>query len=153
MTLEGAHVAAVFELMPYSNGLNRNIVQCLDDFGIPLLLSHTIIDIKGKEKLEGVVVAEVKDGKPIAGTEEYYSCDTLLLSCGLIPENELSRACGVDINPLTNGAVVDDRLQTSIPGVFACGDVTGKPWQVAKAVGEGCIAGLSAAEYAKKVKE
>ncbi len=149
MTLEGAHVAAVFELMPYSNGLNRNIVQCLDDFGIPLLLSHTIIDIKGKENLEGVVVAEVKDGKPIAGTEEYYPCDTLLLSCGLIPENELSRACGVDINPLTNGAVVDDRLQTSIPGVFACGNVLHVHDLVDYVSAEAAKAGESAAEFVR----
>lgn len=149
MTLEGANVAAVFELMPYSNGLNRNIVQCLDDFGIPLLLSHTIIDIKGKEKLEGVVVAEVKDGKPIAGTEEYYPCDTLLLSCGLIPENELSRACGVDINPLTNGAVVDDRLQTSIPGVFACGNVLHVHDLVDYVSAEAAKAGESAAEFVR----
>ena len=147
MTLEGAHVAAVFELMPYSNGLNRNIVQCLDDFDIPLLLSHTIVDIKGKEKLEGVVVAEVKDGKPIAGTEEYYPCDTLLLSCGLIPENELSRACGVEINPLTNGAVVDDRLQTSIPGVFACGNVLHVHDLVDYVSAEAAKAGESAAEF------
>ena len=147
MTLEGAHVAAVFELMPYSNGLNRNIVQCLDDFGIPLLLSHTIVDIKGKEKLEGVVVSEVKDGKPVAGTEEYYPCDTLLLSCGLIPENELSRACGVEINPLTNGAVVDDRLQTSIPGVFACGNVLHVHDLVDYVSAEAAKAGESAAEF------
>lgn len=147
MTLEGAHVAAVFELMPYSNGLNRNIVQCLDDFGIPLKLSHTIVDIKGKEKLEGVVVAEVKDGKPIAGTEEYYPCDTLLLSCGLIPENELSRACGVDINPLTNGAVVDDRLQTSIEGVFACGNVLHVHDLVDYVSAEAAKAGESAADF------
>ena len=147
MTLEGAHVAAVFELMPYSNGLNRNIVQCLDDFGIPLLLSHTIVDIKGKEKLEGVTVAEVKNGKPIPGTEEYYPCDTLLLSCGLIPENELSRACGVEINPLTNGAVVDDRLQTSIPGVFACGNVLHVHDLVDYVSAEAAKAGESAADF------
>ena len=149
MTLEGAHVAAVFELMPYSGGLNRNIVQCLDDFGIPLKLSHTVIDIKGKEKLEGVVVAEVKDGKPIPGTEEYYPCDTLLLSCGLIPENELTRSCGIAIDPLKNGAVVDDRLQTSIPGVFACGNVLHVHDLVDHVSAEAAKAGESAAAFVR----
>ena len=147
MTLEGAHVAAVFELMPYSNGLNRNIVQCLEDYDIPLLLSHTIVDIKGKDKLEGVVVAEVKDGKPIKGTEVLYPCDTLLLSCGLIPENELSRNCGVEINPLTNGPLVDDKLGTDIDGVFACGNVLHVHDLVDYVSAESKIAGESAAEY------
>ncbi len=124
MTLEGAHVKAVAELMPYSGGLKRNIVQCLDDYGIPLLLSHTVVDIKGKRRLEGVTVAEVdQSGTPIPGTEEYYECDTLLLSCGLIPENELSLSAGVKINGATNGPVVDDRLETSTDGIFACGNV------------------------------
>lgn len=124
MTLEGAKVKVVAELMPYSGGLKRNIVQCLDDFGIPLKLRHTVIDIKGKHHLEGVTLAQVDEkGKPVPGTEEYYACDTLLLSCGLIPENELSREMGVDMNPVTGGPVVDDSLETSIPGVFACGNV------------------------------
>ena len=147
MTLEGAHVAAVFELMPYSNGLNRNIVQCLEDYDIPLLLSHTIVDIKGKEKLEGVVVAEVDGGKPIPGTEVFYPCDTLLLSCGLIPENELSRSCGVDINPLTNGPLVDEKLETDIDGVFACGNVLHVHDLVDFVSAEAKLAGESAADY------
>lgn len=124
MTFEGAHVKAVAELMPYSGGLKRNIVQCLDDFGIPLLLSHTVVDIKGKRKLEGVTIAEVDStGTPIEGTEEFYECDTLLLSCGLIPENELSVSAGITINGATNGPSVDDRLETSAAGIFACGNV------------------------------
>ena len=124
MTLEGAHVKAVAELQPYSGGLKRNIVQCLDDFGIPLLLSHTVVDIKGRRRLEGVTIAEVDtSGTPIPGTEEYYSCDTLLLSCGLIPENELSLTAGIEINGMTNGPTVDDRLETSAEGIFACGNV------------------------------
>jgi NADPH-dependent 2,4-dienoyl-CoA reductase/sulfur reductase-like enzyme len=124
MTLEGAKVKVVAELMPYSGGLKRNIVQCLDDFGIPLKLSHTVVDIKGKERVEGITIAEVgKDGKPIPGTEEEYSCDTLLLSCGLIPENELSRGMGVEMSPITSGPIVNESLETNIPGVFACGNV------------------------------
>lgn len=124
MTLEGAHVAAVAELMPYSSGLKRNIVQCLDDYGIPLLLSHTVVDIKGKEELEGVYIAQVDEKKqPIEGTEEYYPCDTLLLSCGLIPENELTSGAGIEIDPRTNGAYVNEKLETSIEGVFSCGNV------------------------------
>ena len=124
MTLEGAKVKAVAELMPYSSGLKRNIVQCLDDYGIPLLLSHTVVDIKGKEKLEGVYIAQVDEkNTPVAGTEEYYPCDTLLLSCGLLPENELSIGAGVSIDPRTNGAFVNESLETSIEGVFSCGNV------------------------------
>ena len=123
MTLEGAKVQVVAELMPYSGGLKRNIVQCLDDFGIPLKLSHTVVDIQGRERLEGITLAQVENGRPIAGTEEHYDCDTLLLSCGLIPENELSRGAGVDINPITNGPAVNESLETSIPGVFAAGNV------------------------------
>ena len=123
MTLEGAEVKVVAELMPYSGGLKRNIVQCLDDFGIPLKLSHTVVDIKGKERVEGITLAQVENGKPIPGTEEFYECDTLLLSCGLIPENELSRSAGVDINPITNGPAVNESLETNIPGVFAAGNV------------------------------
>ena len=124
MTLEGAKVLAVAELMPYSGGLKRNIVQCLNDFGIPLKLSHTVVDIQGRERVTGVTIAEVgPDRKPIPGTEIHYDCDTLLLSCGLLPENELSRGMGVTISPVTNGPIVDESLQTSIPGVFAAGNV------------------------------
>ena len=123
MTLEGAEVQVVAELMPYSGGLKRNIVQCLDDFGIPLKLSHTVVDIKGKERVEGITLAQVENGKPIPGTEEFYECDTLLLSCGLIPENELSQSAGVTINPITNGPAVNESLETNIPGVFAAGNV------------------------------
>ena len=124
MTLEGAKVKVVAELMPYSGGLKRNIVQCLDDYGIPLKLSHTVVDIRGKERLEGITLAQVDtQGKPIPGTEEDYACDTLLLSVGLIPENELSKGMGVEMDPVTAGPVVDESLETNIPGVFACGNV------------------------------
>ena len=124
MTLEGAKVLCVAELMPYSGGLKRNIVQCLDDFGIPLKLSHTVVDIQGRERVTGVTLAQVDENRrPIPGTEEHYACDTLLLSCGLIPENELSRGAGVEISPVTNGPVVDESLETSVSGVFACGNV------------------------------
>ena len=124
MTLEGAHVQAVAELLPYSGGLKRNIVQCLDDFGIPLLLSHTVVDIRGRDRLTGITLAQVgEDRKPIPGTEVDYDCDTLLLSVGLVPENELSREAGVEINPVTSGPVVNESLATSVPGIFACGNV------------------------------
>lgn len=124
MTLEGAHVKVVAELLPYSGGLKRNIVQCLNDYDIPLKLSHTVIDIHGKDRVTGVTLAEVDENRrPIPGTEEYYACDTLLLSCGLIPENELSREMGVTMSPVTSGPVVNESLETSIPGVFACGNV------------------------------
>ena len=124
MTLEGAKVKVVAELMPYSGGLKRNIVQCLDDYGIPLKLSHTVIDIEGKEHVSAVTIAEVgPDRRPITGTEIRYTCDTLLLSCGLIPENELSRSAGVDMNGVTGGPNVNESLETSVPGIFACGNV------------------------------
>ncbi len=124
MTLQGAKVLACVELMPFSSGLNRNIVQCLHDYDIPLYLSHTVTDIRGRERLEGVTVMRVgPDRKPIPGTEIEFDCDTLLLSVGLIPENELSQRAGVALTPATSGAVVDDDLQTSVPGVFACGNV------------------------------
>ena len=124
MTFEGAIVKVVAELMPFSGGLKRNIVQCLDDYGIPLKLSHTVVDIEGKERVSAVTIAEVgPDMKPIPGTEERYTCDTLLLSTGLIPENELSRNAGVSINPVTSGPIVNEILETNIPGVFACGNV------------------------------
>ena len=125
MTFEGAKVKVVAELMPYSGGLKRNIVQCLNDYDIPLKLSHTVIDIKGKERVEGITIAEVgPDRRPIPGTEEYYPCDTLLLSCGLIPENDISRGAGIEMSPITSGAVVNESLETNIEGVFACGNVT-----------------------------
>ncbi|MEE0885223.1 MAG: FAD-dependent oxidoreductase [Faecalimonas sp.] len=124
MTLEGAEVKVVAELMPYSGGLKRNIVQCLDDFGIPLKLSHTVVDIEGKNRVEAVTIAEVgPDRRPIPGTEIRYECDTLLLSCGLIPENELSKSAGVALNPITSGPNVGDNLETNIEGIFACGNV------------------------------
>ena len=124
MTLEGAKVLAVAELMPYSGGLKRNIVQCLEDFDIPLKLSHTVVDIEGKKRLTGVTIAQVDENrKPIPGTEEHFDCDCLLLSCGLIPENELSSGMGVKLSPVTNGPEVNESLETSIPGVFACGNV------------------------------
>ena len=150
MTLEGAHVKAVCELMPYSGGLKRNIVQCLDDFDIPLLLSHTVIDIKGKERLTSVVIAEVNEhSKPIPGTEQEIPCDTLLLSCGLIPENELSRAADVKINPATNGPVVNESFETSVPGIFACGNVLHVHDLVDYVSEESARAGRSAARYVK----
>ncbi len=150
MTLEGAHVKLVAELMPYSGGLKRNIVQCLDDYGIPLKLSHTVIDIKGKRTLEGVTIAEVDaSGKPIPGTEEYYPCDTLLLSCGLIPENELTLGAGVSINPATNGPFVDDMLQTDVSGIFACGNVLHVHDLVDFVSEEASRAGHNAAKYIK----
>lgn len=124
MTLEGAEVKAVAELMPYSGGLKRNIVQCLDDFGIPLKLSHTVVDIKGKERVEGITLAEVDENRrPIPGTEEFFECDTLLLSVGLIPENELSGQAGVKLSNVTSGPVVNESLETNVEGIFACGNV------------------------------
>lgn len=148
MTLEGAKVKVVAELMPFSGGLKRNIVQCLDDFGIPLKLSHTVVDIDGKERLKGITLAEVDStGKPIPGTEEYYTCDTLLLSCGLIPENELSRGIGVAIEPVTNGPVVNESLETSVPGIFACGNVLHVHDLVDFVSEEAAAAGRNAAQY------
>ena len=154
MTLEGAKVKAVAELMPYSGGLKRNIVQCLEDFDIPLLLSHTVVDIKGKERVEAVVLAQVDEsGTPIAGTEEEYSCDTLLLSCGLLPENELSREMGVEINPVTGGPVVNESLETSLEGVFACGNVLHVHDLVDYVSGEAKKAGQQAAVYLQGKQE
>ena len=147
MTLEGAEVKVVAELMPYSGGLKRNIVQCLDDYGIPLKLSHTVVDIKGKERVEGITLAQVENGKPIPGTEEYYECDTLLLSCGLIPENELSRAAGVELNPITNGPLVNESLETNVPGVFAAGNVLHVHDLVDFVSQEAAAAGRHAAAY------
>ena len=147
MTLEGAKVQVVAELMPYSGGLKRNIAQCLNDFDIPLKLSHTVVDIQGRQRLEGVTIAEVKNGKPVPGTEEHYDCDTLLLSCGLIPENELSRGAGVEINPVTNGPKVNESLETSIPGVFAAGNVLHVHDLVDYVSEEAHAAGIHAADY------
>lgn len=153
MTLEGAKVKLVAELMPYSGGLKRNIVQCLDDYGIPLKLSHTVIDIDGKERLKGVTVAEVgRDRRPVPGTEEYIRCDTLLLSCGLIPENELSSGMGVVLNPATSGPVVNESLETNIPGVFACGNVLHVHDLVDYVSEEAENAGRNAAAYVKGVR-
>ena len=124
MTLEGAKVLAVVELMPYSSGLKRNIVQCLDDFSIPLLLSHTVTKIEGKERVEGIVVSKVdEDKKPIKGSEIHFDADTLLLSVGLLPENELSRKAGIPLSPITGGPVVDDTFSTEVEGIFAAGNV------------------------------
>ena len=124
MSLEGAKVEAVCEVMPYSGGLTRNIVQCLEDFGIPLYLSTTVVRIHGEKRLEGVTIAQVDEKRrPVAGTERYIPCDTLLLSVGLIPENELTRLAGIPIDPVTNGAIVDENCQTAIAGIFACGNV------------------------------
>lgn len=151
MTLEGAKVKVVAELMPYSGGLKRNIVQCLDDYGIPLKLSHTVIDIKGKERVEGVTLAEVDENRrPIEGTEEFYSCDTLLLSVGLIPENEISGSMGVELNPITSGPKVNERLETSIEGVFACGNVLHVHDLVDFVSEEAAVAGKNAAMYVQE---
>ena len=148
MTLEGAKVKVVAELMPYSGGLKRNIVQCLDDFGIPLKLSHTVVDIDGKERVKGVTLAKVDEhSKPIPGTEEYIPCDTLLLSVGLLPENELSRSAGVELSPLHSGPVVDESLQTNIEGIFACGNVLHVHDLVDYVSEEAAAAGEHAADY------
>ena len=148
LTLEGAKVKVVAELMPYSGGLKRNIVQCLDDYGIPLKLSHTVVDIRGRKRVEGVTIAAVDaQNKPIPGTEEDYDCDTLLLSCGLIPENELSREMGIAINPVTNGPFVNESLETSIPGVFAAGNVLHVHDLVDFVSEEAAAAGKAAAAY------
>lgn len=154
MTLEGAKVKVVAELMPYSGGLKRNIVQCLDDYGIPLKLSHTVVNIEGKERVTGVTLAQVDENRrPIPGTEEYYSCDTLLLSVGLIPENELSRGAGVRMNQVTSGPVVGDRLETSTKGIFACGNVLHVHDLVDYVSEEAALAGESAAAYVKEDME
>ncbi|MBE5835395.1 MAG: FAD-dependent oxidoreductase [Butyrivibrio sp.] len=148
MTLEGAKVEVVAELMPYSGGLKRNIVQCLNDYDIPLKLSHTVIDIKGKEHVEGITIAEVDaNRKPIPGTEEFYEADTLLLSCGLLPENELTKGIGVAMNRVTSGPDVDDKLQTGLEGVFACGNVLHVHDLVDYVSEEAALAGQNAARY------
>jgi len=150
MTLQGAKVLACVEIMPYSSGLNRNIVQCLHDYDIPLLLNHTVVDIQGRERLTGVTVAKVDEHRqPIAGTETHYDCDTLLLSVGLIPENELTKQAGVTLSPATQGAVVDDSLQTDISGIFACGNVLHVHDLVDFVSEESFKAGKAAADFAK----
>ena len=148
MTLEGAKVLACVELMPYSGGLQRNIVQCLNDFDIPLYLSHTIIDIQGKNRVEGVTVAKVgADRKPIPGTEIQFDCDTVLLSVGLIPENELTRTAGIEMDPRTNGAVVFKNMETSENGIFDCGNVVHVHDLVDFVTGESQRAGKAAADF------
>ena len=148
MTLEGAKVEAVCELMPYSGGLARNIEQCLNDFDIPLMLSHTVVEIHGEDRVEGVTIAKVDERrKPIAETRRFIECDTLLLSCGLIPENELTKCAGISIDRITNGASVDQNRQTDIEGVFACGNVLHVHDLVDYVSEESEIAGRAAAEY------
>ena len=150
MTWEGAQVKLVAEIMPYSSGLNRNIVQCLVDNDIPLKFNHTVTAVHGQERVTGVTVSEVDPAtrRPIAGTEEFYECDTLLLSVGLIPENELTRGAGVEMDRITNGAVVDQFRQTSMEGVFACGNVLHVHDLVDNVSNESAIAGAAAARYA-----
>lgn len=154
MTLEGAKVKVVAELMPFSGGLQRNIVQCLNDFDIPLKLSHTVVDIQGKERVTGITLAQVDENrKPIPGTEEFYSCDTLLLSCGLIPENELSGKIGVELSRITSGPVVNESLETNVPGVFACGNVLHVHDLVDYVSEEAARAGAYAAAYIRGEKK
>lgn len=149
MTLEGAKVLACVEVMPYSGGLMRNIVQCLQDYDIPLYLSHTITNVEGQGRVQHVTVAKVDEKRcPIPGTEMYFDCDTILLSVGLIPENELTRAAGIEIDPRTNGAVVFENMETSLPGVFACGNVAHVHDLVDFVTAESTRAGKAAAEFA-----
>ena len=150
MTLEGAKVYAVVEIMSYSNGLNRNIVQCLEDYNIPIYLSHTVIDVIGSDRLKKVIIAEVdKDRKPINGTEKEFECDTLLLSVGLIPENELSKKIGIKEDKRTKGPIVNESMETSMTGIFACGNVVHVHDLVDFVTEESKGAGLSAAKYIK----
>ncbi len=154
LTLEGAKVEAVAEIMPYPNGLKRNIAQCLEDFNIPLLLEHTVIDIIGRTRIEGVILAKVdEDRNVIKGTEKHIECDTLILSVGLIPENELSKSAGVKMDPLTSGPLVDETLETSVAGIFACGNVLHVHDLVDNVTKESYKAGESAAKYIKEVGE
>jgi len=149
LTLEGAKVEAVVEILPYAAGLARNVVQCLEDFGIPLILQSTVIEVHGDERLEAVTIAQVDEQwKPIPGTERTIECDTLLLSVGLIPENELSNGAGVQLDPITNGPKVDDTMMTSIPGIFACGNVLHVHDLVDNVSKEAERAGSFAAQYA-----
>jgi len=154
MSYEGAKVEAVCEVMPYSGGLTRNIVQCLEDFGIPLYLSTTVVQIHGKERLEGVTIAQVDERRqPIEDTKRFIPCDTLLLSVGLIPENELTRAAGIPIDPITNGALVDENCQTKIPGIFACGNVLQVHDLVDYVSEEAERAGLGAVKFVNGLKQ
>jgi len=151
MTFEGCEVKACVELLPFSSGLKRNIVQCLDDYDIPLMLSHTVVNIHGTERLEAVTIAKVDENRmPIPGTEQKIECDTLLLSVGLIPENELSLAAGVELSPVTSGPIVDQTLHTNVPGVFAAGNVLHVHDLVDFVSEESEQAGRHAAEYVKK---
>ena len=153
MTLEGAKVKAVCELMPYSGGLARNIEQCLNDYNIPLMLSHTVVEIHGDKRLTGVTIAKVDENRrPILETKEYIECDTLLLSVGLIPENELSKAASVKINNITSGAYVDQNRETSVPGIFACGNVLHVHDLVDFVSEEAEIAGKAAFAYINDIK-
>lgn len=148
LTLEGANVKGVLEIMPYSTGLIRNKVQCLDDFNIPLLLNHTVTIVHGRERLEGITIAEVdKKLKAIKGTEQYIKCDTLLLSVGLVPENELSKKIGIEFDPVTKGAMVNEKRRTNVNWVFACGNVLHVHDLVDNVTAEGEIAGKAVAEY------
>jgi len=151
MTFEGCEVKACVELLPFSSGLKRNIVQCLDDYDIPLMLSHTVVNIHGTERLEAVTIAKVDDNRaPIPGTEQLIECDTLLLSVGLIPENELSLAAGVELSTITSGPIVDQSLHTNIPGIFAAGNVLHVHDLVDFVSEEAEQAGIHAAQYVKK---
>lgn len=148
MTLEGAKVLACVELMPYSSGLNRNIVQCLEDYDIPLYLSHTVTDIRGKDRVEQIVVSKVDENRrPIPGTEMVFDCDTLLLSVGLIPENELTRKAGIAMDRRTNGPAVYENMETSVSGIFACGNVVHVHDLVDFVTAEAQRAGRSAAKF------
>ena len=148
MTLEGAKVLAVSEIMPYTNGLSRNVAQCLDDFDIPLYLSHTVTNVIGKNALEGVTLSQVDENmKPIPGTEKHFECDTLLLSVGLVPENEITRKAGIEIDPRTKGATVGEDMQTTCEGVFACGNVLHVHDLVDYVSAESERAGKNAAKY------
>lgn len=154
MTLEGAKVHAVVELMPYSGGLTRNIVQCLDDYQIPLYLSHTVTKVMGQSRVEGIRIAQVdSDKQVIEGTDKFFSCDTLLLSVGLIPENELSKGLGLLMDPVTKGPSVDNTMATSMPGVYACGNVVHVHDLVDYVSEESERAGLGAADYLKQTKK
>jgi pyruvate/2-oxoglutarate dehydrogenase complex dihydrolipoamide dehydrogenase (E3) component len=148
MTLEGAKVEAVLEIMPYSGGLARNIEQCLNDYGIPLYLSHTVTEIHGGDRVTGVTVSRVDENRrPIPGEDKYIECDTLLLSCGLIPENELTKGAGIALDPKTGGAMVDGGRQTSVPGIFACGNVLHVHDLVDYVSDEGRLAAEAAVKY------
>ena len=154
MTLEGAKVLAVCEIMPYSSGLKRNIAQCLDDFGIPLYLNHTITKIEGEDRVTGVVVSKVDENKrPIAGTEMHFDCDTVLFSVGLIPENELTKDAGIALSPRTRGAVVSQTRETSVDGIFACGNVLQVHDLVDFVSEEAELAGRYAAKYVLEGKK